>query len=111
MLLARGGTMKNLEAVAGNGLLDHHTRWKVCAARGFQGFTTYRPHRPQVPLWMRPEWSELRHATWAYRNPRDDYTRAASRMRRRCCCARAVTRSSWCLNAYLARSPEKGRAS
>jgi len=30
---------------------------------------------------MRPEWSELSHAAWAYRNARDDYTRAANGMR------------------------------
>src|SRR2546426_11326056 len=45
MLLARGGTMKNLEAVAGNGLLDRRAflRGGAALAAAMTGYTLARP--------------------------------------------------------------------
>jgi hypothetical protein len=48
---------------------------------GFSSFYNIPSAWSSSALWMRPEWRELRHAAWAYRNARDDYyTRAANRM-------------------------------
>jgi len=82
---------------------------------GFSSFYNIPSASSSSALWMRPEWSELRHAAWA--SECAGWLRAGGEQgarsvgRRYCCCARAVTRASWCLNAYLVSSPEKERAS
>src|SRR2546428_1568498 len=60
MLLARGGTMKNLVAVAGNGLLDRRAflRGGAALAAAMTGYTLARP-ATAAPLAADP-WSRVR---------------------------------------------------
>ena len=48
---------------------------------GFSSFYNIPSASSSSALWMRSEWSELRHAAWAFRNAPDDYTQAANRIR------------------------------